>query len=370
MESYSLQDYHYSYPPKAIAILPAKVRDKSKLFVIHRKSQNFESNTFYKIGNFLKKGDVLVLNDVRVLPVRLQGVRKGGGRSEILLTGVPKQKNILFNHGNISSKGQIFEALISRGRKIRLGTNLFIQNGHPGKKDPFLAKVLEKRNDGRWLIRISSLEEGPHNVFSSCGKMPLPPYLQKNRNSKFQDLDQIRYQTVFAKKGGALAAPTAGLHFSNNLILKLKKMGIEVHKITLNVSFGTFRPIRSKDIRDHQMEPETFEISSKTALAINRAKKEGRRVIAVGTTATRTLESAAQKNGQIQAMKSATNLYIYPGFRFRVIDGLLTNFHLPQSSLLLLVSAFTGREIVLKAYQEAIGKGFRLFSYGDAMLII
>lgn len=337
-------DFDYDLPKELIAQDPLADRSSSRLMVLDRKSGAVSHRHFSDIGDYLRSGDCLVINNTRVIPARLYGVRQEtGGHVELLLL-----KRV---------DGDTWESLVRPGKKCRPGTKLVFGDGR------LLAEVTDVVDDGNRLIRFS-YEGIFEEVLDALGEMPLPPYI----THKLQD--KSRYQTVYAKYDGSAAAPTAGLHFTPELLDDLKARGIVVAEITLHVGLGTFRPVKAEEITDHHMHSEYYEISDEAAELVNRTKESGGRIISVGTTSTRTLESASDASGHIAAGSGWTDIFIYPGYTFQVIDGLITNFHLPESTLLMLVSAFAGRENVLAAYEEAVRERYRFFSFGDAMVII
>lgn len=334
------RDFDYELPPDRIAQHPAP-RGESRLLVLDREGPE-RHRRVRDLPELLRPGDLAVINDTRVIPARLFGRRSGGGQIEILLTGKAGERD--------------WDALVKPGRRARPGTVIHLD-------ESLTAEVLEKEETGRHRLRFSEPIE-PH--LERLGHMPLPPYIQRDDEAE----DRERYQTVWAKNPGAIAAPTAGLHFSRELLDRLAAAGIGIAEVTLHVGLGTFKPVTAERIEDHRMETERWEVSEATAEAIRRSRCQGGRVVAIGTTVVRTLESAALAGaGEVRAGSGATDLFITPGFRFRVVDVLLTNFHLPKSTLLMLVSAFAGRERVLAAYGEAIREGYRFYSYGDAMVV-
>ena len=331
-------DFDYDLPPASIAQEPAP-RGESRLLVIDRTAPERHSRV-KDLPRLLRPGDLLVLNDTRVIPARLYGQSAGGGRMEILLIEKVAERE--------------WEALVKPGKRARPGAVIEIAEG-------LAAEVAGKRED-RYLLRFSEPVE-PH--LDRLGHIPLPPYIHRPDTPE----DRERYQTVYASRPGAVAAPTAGLHFSEELLREIADAGIEIARVTLHVGIGTFKPVDAERIEEHRMERERYEIGEEAAEAVRRARESGRRIVAVGTTVVRTLEGAAvDGGGEVKAGSGATGLFITPGFRFQVVDALLTNFHLPRSTLLMLVSAFAGRERVLAAYEEAIREGYRFYSYGDAML--
>ncbi|MBR1628446.1 MAG: tRNA preQ1(34) S-adenosylmethionine ribosyltransferase-isomerase QueA [Lachnospiraceae bacterium] len=336
-------DFDYALPPELIAQDPLAARSDSRLMVLDRRTGELSHTHFFHIGDYLREGDCLVLNNTKVIPARLYGRRETGGQVELLL--LKRQSE------------DIWETLVRPGKKCRPGTKLFFGDGR------LSARILEIVEDGN--RRVQFFYEGIfEEVLNELGEMPLPPYI----THPLQEKD--RYQTVYAKYDGSAAAPTAGLHFTQELLSALRKKGVEIAEITLHVGLGTFRPVKVAEIEQHPMHSEYFDIPEEAAAKIQATKSAGGRIVAVGTTSTRTLEASAREDGIVHAGSGWTDIFIYPGFAFRVVDGLITNFHLPQSTLLMLVSAFAGREHVLAAYQEAVNERYRFFSFGDAMLLI
>ena len=342
-ERVRLEEFNYNLDPALIAQHPCEKRDHSRMMVVDRAAEAIEDALFYNLSDFLKKGDVLVVNDSRVVPARLYGRKTTGSLLEVLLV----------SRRNPSE----WEALVRPAKRIRIGTVVSFEDGSE-------AEVLERVSDKKWLLRFRT--QGTFDEFlDRCGKPPLPPYIKREPDG-YSTSDRERYQTIYARRPGSIAAPTAGLHFSETVLEGLKATGIPVVSVTLHVGFGTFLPIEAEFIQDHRMEEEFYEIGGEAAEAINTAS----RVIAVGTTATRTIETAVDERGRMGPGSGYTGLYIYPGYRFKRVGGLITNFHLPKSSLLLLVSAFAGREVIRKAYEKAIAGRYRFYSYGDCMLIL
>ena len=337
---YRLADFDYALPDDLIAQEPAPERDSARLMIVNRGTGGVAHRVFSDIEEYLNAGDVLVLNDTRVFPCRLSAVKPGGGRAEIFLLE-ERERNV-------------WDALV-KGCS-RTGKRLKIAGG-------IEAEVLASQENGARVIRFHGVED-IRAILREIGSVPLPPYIRRTATEH----DRMRYQTVYAATEGAVAAPTAGLHFSEELLRRLEGRSIEFVKITLHVGPGTFQPVRADRISDHRMPPERYAITPEAAAAINRAKSEGRRVIAVGTTSVRTIETAASE-GTVVSGSGVSRLFIYPGYAFRIIDGLITNFHLPKSTLLMLVSAFAGREQTLAAYQLAVQERYRFYSYGDAMFI-
>ena len=336
-------DFYYDLPQELIAQTPLDKRDSSRLMTLDRMTGETAHHHFYELPEFLNPGDCLILNDSRVLPARLLGQRlPGGGACEVLL---------LIDRGE-----KTWECLVRPGRKMRTGAKLRFGNGE------LTAEVVGEVEGGNRLVRFDY--EGIFlEVLEHLGKMPLPPYIKEELQ------DQERYQTVYSKVLGSAAAPTAGLHFTPELLEKIAAKGVGIGYVTLHVGLGTFRPVKEEEITDHEMHSEYCVISQETADLINRTKANGGRCICVGTTSCRTLESWAAEDGHMEPKAGWTNIYIYPGYKFKVMDGLVTNFHLPESTLIMLVSAFAGREHVLAAYREAVEEKYRFFSFGDAMFI-
>jgi S-adenosylmethionine:tRNA ribosyltransferase-isomerase len=351
-----LTDFDYNLPKEWIAQKPAEPRDSSKLFIIDRESGQFWHKRFREIGEFLKRGDVIVLNKSKVLPARLLARRSfgeggsGGGKIEILLLNpiVKKSGDFVW-----SSQWKIIgKPKLSVGQKIDFGEKL-------------KGEIMEDLGYEK-IIQFNQQGESLRKIIFTYGQTPVPPYIHSQLSEK--KLRQ-KYQTVYAEKFGSVAAPTAGFHFTKKLIGSLKRKGVIFKEVTLHVGLGTFQPIKTENVPDHRMASERAMIDRKTADFLNRAKAKGQRIITVGTTATRTLESFA-KNGKLKAGEKMVDIFIYPGYHFQFIDGLITNFHLPKSTPLLLAYAFGGKELILKAYQEAIKKHYRFYSFGDAMLVV
>jgi S-adenosylmethionine:tRNA ribosyltransferase-isomerase len=359
-----LSDFDYTLPTELIAQSPAARRDAARLLVLTRRPVRIAHQVFGDIPRLLHAGDVLVLNDTRVIPARLFGTYEGGKSVEVLL---------------IQPVGEDrWDALVKPAKHARPGAQMLLACGH------LAVTVASQGIHGRRVLRLPA-DTDLRAILHSYGVMPLPPYIKRRapgrelRPTKGEQLslgsgdwgdDWGRYQTVYAREEGAVAAPTAGLHFTAALLEQLHALGVRVHTITLHVGPGTFLPVRVEDVTRHQLEPERYTIPPETAAAIAAAKAEGRRVIAVGTTSVRALEHAAAEDGSVQAISGETDLFITPGHVFRVVDGLVTNFHLPRSTLLILVSAFAGMEPTRRAYAEAIAQRYRFYSYGDAMLIL
>ncbi len=342
-EGMNVKDYDYDLPEELIAQDPLEDRSSSRLMVLDRQTGDVEHRHFTDILEYLHPGDCLVINNTKVIPARLFGVKEDTqAKIEVLLL---KRK-----------ENDIWETLVKPGKKAKPGTKLVFGDGL------LTAEVVDVVEEGKRLIQFhydGIFEE----ILDQLGQMPLPPYITH------QLKDKNRYQTVYAKYDGSAAAPTAGLHFTKELLQKVKDMGVDIAEVTLHVGLGTFRPVKVDNVLDHHMHSEFYMVSQEAADKINRAKENGHRVIAVGTTSTRTLEAAADENGHLQETSGWTEIFIYPGYQFKVIDALITNFHLPQSTLVMLVSALAGREHVLHAYETAVKEKYRFFSFGDAMLI-
>lgn len=341
--STKLNDYDFYLPDGLIGQSPREPRDSSKLMVIDRAEGTIEHKNFFNIIDYLKPGDVLVRNSTKVIPARLFGRKESGGVLEILLI-----KRVDLNS---------WECLLKPAKKLKLGQKLYI-----GDNNELVAELMEIREDGNRVLKFS-YEGAFEEVLDKLGKMPLPPYILESLKEK------ERYQTVYAIKGESVAAPTAGLHFTPELLKKIEEKGIEILDIFLEVGLGTFRPVQTEDVLDHKMHSEMFEIPVEAADKINQAKIEGRRVISVGTTTTRALESSVDSEGRLVPRTAETEIFVYPGYKFKIVDALITNFHLPKSTLLMLVSAFSTREEMLKAYETAVEKEYHFFSFGDAMFI-
>ncbi len=344
MDIFDLDAYDFPLDESLIAQTPIEKRDESRLMVLDRKNKTIEHRHFYDIIDYLKEGDVLVRNNSKVIPARLIGSKEQtGAHVELLLL-----KDLGEN---------LWECLVGNAKVVKMGTIVSFGDGR------LKAECCEKKEEGICIMRL--LYSGILlEILDELGKTPLPPYIHQECS------DKNRYQTVYAKVSGSSAAPTAGFHFTNELFSRLEKKGVEIVDITLHIGLGTFRPVKSKYILDHHMHEEVYEMSKEAAETLNKAKKEHRRIIAIGTTSVRTLESVMQKSSTFCACKGSTGIFIYPGFQFQAIDGLITNFHLPKSTLMMLVSAFAGREFILKAYAIATKERYRFFSFGDASLIL
>lgn len=367
---FNFESYQYDLPLDQIAQFPAEIRDKSRLFVIDNKNSSMEDMNFTDIVDFFEPGDLLVVNDTKVFPARLEGKKDTGGKLELFLLEYPDFNKVSKieepTDKTLTPKGHCLTVtgLIKSSKRPKVGSRFFFSPAVEGKLLQFLA-------DGKAIVKLYfdvANDKSPEEILMQCGRVPLPPYIR--RDEEDHPDDQERYQTLFARKSGAIAAPTAGLHFSEELLHKLKARNIRIAPITLHVGYGTFAPVRVKDIRQHKIHEEYVEVSAKTAELINQTRKAGKKIWTVGTTTVRTLEFAANKDGQVEAKRGWCGLYIYPGYKFKVVNALITNFHLPGSSLLFLVAALAGKSNILQAYQKAIQLGYRFYSYGDAMLII
>lgn len=336
-------DFNYNLPEELIAQVPIKDRSASRLMVLHRENETIEHRVFKDIIEYLQPGDCLVRNNTKVIPARLYGIKEETGANVEFL---------LLNR----IEGDIWEVMVRPGRRLQEGVKVSFGNGI------LKAEILEKMDGGSRKVKFEYT--GIFNeILDKIGLMPLPPYIHESLKEK------DRYQTVYAKYEGSAAAPTAGLHFTDELLEEIKKKGVEIANVTLHVGIGTFRPVKEENIEDHDMHTEHFYIKQEDVEKINKAKQNGHRVIAVGTTSCRVLESVADENGRVREVEGDTNIFIYPGYTFKCIDGLITNFHLPESTLIMLVSALANREFIMNAYEEAVKEKYRFFSFGDAMLI-
>lgn len=346
----TLNDFDYALPEELIAKYPSQQRDQSKMLVLDKKTGHIQDKVFSEITSIIGPNDVLVLNNAKVMPVRLIGQKQGFTAEIEVFLLQPQNEN----------KTQ-WHALIKNSKRLPIGSNV-VFNQHP-----LVITVLEKQPDGIALVELNwDFNEPLETVLDKVGQMPIPPYMKRDA----EDTDAERYQTVYAKVSGAQAAPTAGLHFTQAVLEKLKAQGTHIVELTLLVSAGTFKPVVANDVKQHKMSSEYYEISEEAAATINQVKNNGGKVFAVGTTVVKTLETVAKNNsGQVKAELGNSELFIYPGFDFNVVDVMLTNFHLPKSTLIMLVSAFANREIILNAYDHAVKNNYRFFSYGDCMLI-
>lgn len=350
---FDLADYSYELPRELIAQVPAARRDASRLMVVDREGRSFSEAFFSELPRFFRPGDLLVVNDTRVVPAKIFGRKPTGGRVEIL---------VLEHRPDPEGRSAARTCLMRSSKGARVGGRLIFA-------EDLVGEIQEVREDG--LVKINFTGERPVDSFlEETGSVPLPPYIRRGKGNGHSDLDRERYQTLFAREKGAVAAPTAGLHFTREVMDALGRAGVHMAALTLHVGYATFRPVRAGDIRDHRVGEEVFKIGAATAALVNRTRQQGGRVIAVGTTVVRALESGVTQTGRLRAAEARTDLVITPGYRFRMVDGLITNFHLPKSSLLFLVCAFGGRELIREAYGLAVSRKYRFYSYGDAMLIL
>ena len=337
-----VSEFNYELPEELIAQTPIEKRDESRLMVLDRSKQTIEHKTFKDIIDYLEPGDCLVRNNTKVIPARIYGKKETGAKVEFLLL-----KNI---------EGDIWETIVRPGNKLHAGTKVIFGDGL------LIAEILDIMPGGTRKVKFSY--KGIFNeILDKIGLMPLPPYIHEELK------DNDRYQTVYAKYDGSAAAPTAGLHFTPELLKKIEEKGVKIANVTLHVGIGTFRPVKEENVENHEMHTEHFYIKQEDVQKINETKKQGKRVIAVGTTSCRVLETIADENGLVKETEADTSIFIYPGYHFKCLDGLITNFHLPQSTLLMLVSALAGKDYIMKAYNEAVKEKYRFFSFGDAMFI-
>ncbi|NLJ58861.1 MAG: tRNA preQ1(34) S-adenosylmethionine ribosyltransferase-isomerase QueA [Tissierellia bacterium] len=342
MNNFKTKDFSYELPEGLIAQTPIKERDHSRLLVLDKERGTISHRHFYNIIEYLNQGDCLVINDTKVLPARLFGVRSSGALVEFLLL-----KRIDHNK---------WETLVKPGKKAKIGTEIIFKEGI------LRGKIIDILNEGTRLVEFqySGIFE---EILDKLGEMPLPPYIHE----KLEDRD--RYQTIYANNLGSAAAPTAGLHFNENLLKEIAEKKVSIAKLTLHVGLGTFRPVKTEYISEHTMHSEYYQLDDSEAEKINLAKKAGKKIVSVGTTTTRTLETIGDSKGMVKPCQGWTDIFIYPGYNYKVVDSLITNFHLPESTLLMLVSALAGKENIMKAYKEAVNRQYRFFSFGDAMLI-
>ncbi|MBD5402818.1 tRNA preQ1(34) S-adenosylmethionine ribosyltransferase-isomerase QueA [bacterium] len=345
----NISEFDYELPEELIAQMPADKRENSKMLVLDRNEQTINHEHFFNIIDHIDKNTLIVLNNTKVLPARLYGTKETGAKIEVFLLE--------------SKEEHQWSCLIKPSKRVKPDTIITIS------EELKVKPIKRLEDDGEWLVEL--LYEGDlFDILHKVGNLPLPPYIERKLQTEdIKNFDMERYQTVYAKDEGSVAAPTAGLHFTQEILDKLKNKGVEITYVTLNVGLGTFRPVKCENILDHKMHSETFEITQEAADKINKAKSEGKKILAVGTTTVRTLETAYQKYGCIKQCHDHSELFIYPPYEFKVIDQLLTNFHLPKSTLLMLVSALAGKDFIFKAYKEAIANKYRFFSYGDCMLI-
>jgi S-adenosylmethionine:tRNA ribosyltransferase-isomerase len=353
---YSLTDYEYQLPAELIAQKPLEQRDLSNLLVLDRKTGRLAHNLFHTLGDFLNPGDVLVINNTAVIPGRLVGKKDSGGRIEVLICDFENGCKSKTLDGDL-----VYTCLVKAAKPPKPGSALYFAEGLRGE--------VVNRFNGTYIVKFHA-DEDFEKLLYRIGQVPLPPYIRRRSAEEATCDDRVSYQTIYASQKGAIAAPTAGLHFTDDLLEDLRTKGVTIVSITLHVGYGTFLPVTVEDIRCHKMHSEPFSISKETADSINSTRATGNRVVAVGTTCVRTLEYASDDSANVKYGKGCCDLFIYPGYRFKVVDAMITNFHLPKSTLLMLVSAFAGRERVFRAYHEAIKRKYRFYSYGDAMLIV
>lgn len=347
-----LSDYDYNLPEELIAQLPSDKRENARMMVLDKQAKTIEHKHFYDIVDYIDDNCILVLNNTKVLPARLYGVKeKTGAKIEVFLLK------------SLSENGHLWDVLIKPSKRVKEGTIVKIS-------DDLSVQVKERKEDaGEWGVELIC-DGNVLDVLHKNGHIPLPPYIERKiADEDLNKLDFERYQTVYAKDEGSVAAPTAGLHFTTEILEKLQAKGVELVYVTLNVGMGTFRPVKCENVLEHKMHSESFEVTEEAAEKINKAKQAGKKVVAVGTTSVRTLETVYKKYGEVRACKDSSELFIYPPYKFGVVDELITNFHLPKSTLLMLVSAFEGKDFIFKAYQEAITNKYKFFSYGDCMLL-
>lgn len=346
----STNDFDYELDEKYIAQFPSQKREESKLLVMDRVTGTLEEKRFFNIVDYFSSNDILVLNNTKVFPARLYSQKETGAKIEVFLL-----KN---------REGQIWECLIKPAKRVKNDLILKVS-------DELSVKIIEPLENMKWKIQlIYDSSKDIYDILNKVGNVPLPPYIERKlTNEQIRSLDYERYQTVFAKNTGSVAAPTAGLHFTKEILEQLKNKGVQICYITLNVGLGTFKPVTVDNVLEHKMDSETFEINEETAKIINEGLKAGKKITAVGTTSVRTLETTMQKYGEIKAVKDHSEIFIYPGYEFKIVDRLITNFHLPKSTLIMLVSAFSSKEKIMKAYEYAKAHDFRFYSYGDCMFL-
>ncbi len=345
-KKYKLADFNYTLPDKFIAEYPATRRDQSKLLVLHRDTGEIEHKKFHEITDYMRKNDLLLLNNTKVFPARLFATKD---RTEA------KVEVFLLRELN----EDLWEVMVRPARKVRIGNKLELAPN-------VFCDVIDNTVSGGRVVRFEHEGDDIYSIIERIGISPLPPYIKRDSEKK----DKIRYQTVYAERRGAVAAPTAGLHFTQGLLDKVKRKGVNIEKLTLHIGLGTFRPVQVEDLNRHQMDSEYFEVSPEASMALNATRKKRRKVIGVGTSTVRAIETVAVSGFQVSPKRGWTDKFIYPPYTFKMIDALITNFHQPQSTLLMMVSAFAGRDLILKAYQEAKKNDYRFLSYGDAMLIL
>ncbi len=343
-----ISEFDYSLPAELIAQTPSEKREDARMMVLDRRSETIEHRHFYDITDYFNENDVMVLNNTRVIPARMYGHKETGALLEVFLL-----KQIA---------GKTWQVLLNPSKRVREDMIIKIS-------DELSLKVLTREDQGKWLVEMF-YDGNFYEILDRVGKIPLPPYIERSMtDDRLKELDYERYQTVYAQRRGSVAAPTAGLHFTEEILQKLKNNGVQICYVTLNVGLGTFRPVKTENILDHKMESEEYEISKETAEIITNARRAGKKITAVGTTTVRTLETCMKKFDEILEVIDDSSLFIYPGFKFRAVDRLITNFHLPKSTLIMLVSAFAGKDFTFRAYEEAVREKYKFYSYGDCMLI-
>lgn len=349
----NISEFDYELPLDLIAQMPAEKRENSRMMVLNRDSHTITHKHFFDIVDYLDENDLLVMNDTKVIPARLFGIKEEtGAKIEVFLLNPSKGEN-----------SQFWDVLLKPSKRIKQGTVIKICD------DLTIIPIKKLEDAGEWQVELH-YEGNLFDILNRVGNIPLPPYIErKNQTKELKEFDKVRYQTVYAHKEGSVAAPTAGLHFTPEILQKLKNKGVDIAYVTLNVGLGTFRPVKCENILDHKMHSETFEISKQTADKINDAKSNGKNIVAVGTTTVRTLETAYQKFGCIKECNESSELFIYPPYEFKIVNKLLTNFHLPKSTLLMLVSAFADKDFIFEGYRLAVENKYRFFSYGDCMFI-
>lgn len=355
-----LSEFDYELPEELIAQKPTEKRQDSKMMVLDRKHHQILHKHFFDIVDLIDDNSILILNNTKVIPARLYGYKETGAKIEVFLLKTATSLQL----STAGRESAYWEVLIRPSKRVKEGTIIKVS-------DELSVEVIKPlEDDGKWLVKMI-YEGNILEILHKVGNIPLPPYIErKMADEDLKKLDFERYQTVYAKDEGSVAAPTAGLHFTQEILKKLADKGVQIGYVTLNVGIGTFRPVKCENVLDHKMDSESFEITQETADLINNAKKEGKKLIAVGTTTVRTLETAYQQFGEIKACKSASELFIYPPYEFKVVDKLITNFHLPKSTLLMLVSALAGKDFIFEGYKEAIANKYRFYSYGDCMFIM
>jgi S-adenosylmethionine:tRNA ribosyltransferase-isomerase len=349
---FEIETYDYFLPPELIAQAPCTERDRSRLCLVDRASGTYSERSFHELSSLVGQGDLIVVNDTRVLPAKLFGKKASGGKVEILI----------LDHRDVNRRGAIRRCLMKCSKRPVPGVRLFFEGGLAGRIESVV---------GNGMVNVAFEDvDLLEKVLDQYGRVPLPPYIKRDEEDPRSGIDRERYQTVYSRLKGSVAAPTAGLHFTDPLLQRITEAGARLVSLTLHVGYGTFKPVRVSDIRRHRVDEEYFDVSAAAAAAINETRKSGGRIIAVGTTVVRTLETVGSNGGDIEPQSGITNLMITPGHSFKVVDALITNFHLPRSSLLFLVCAFAGRDLMMRVYEHAVKNRYRFFSYGDAMFIV